>query len=858
MAEEIIDIDEWKALTKAKANEFGFSLSDLEASKVAGYFTSLNLEMFKNATLLNTIGIRERFISTAKKDDSIIKAAADRNMEVDRAIPSYAKLLVLFSVADIKADNEENETDEYILSKDNPIVIDGKPFSLYYDVSIKIINNGLTDAYIVKYVQGEDGYVNPLDVDDVYTKPISVVKTVMDDVATITSDNNVAIGLVLDVRQYVREYSQCRYVQNIDTEIHKATFTNQLAEFTLQYADTEYIADSQKRYLKKENSFVMEDSPDETIYYKMGGTGEILLFNRLVGNFKPATNSILNVCCLSTLGKAGNFTYSGKNMAMNLPDTIRNQVVIITQPTGGKDAPTISELRTNVRSFISTRGTITNEEDLKKYYTDNLGSYKVSKLRHDFRNLTFSLVAGLKSERQNMYYPTNTLDLLYYVDPEDTIEQDKYIVLETKQLISYEYGLATNMRLTEADVLQYLFTVPYNLIYNQKTNTVSIYDKVFERTYPVNRLSALTEADYNIIMNRFKIIKYADMTPSITAYITTTRDIDSDTPILGFLNSDGVFVDDKSLIVRVVVKNQGIFVGYADAMITDFNETDKYYSIDISNFCKAYPYGNNIMMYLKDKAGEDMEALVPINNIFIEFEMYVKADDGVYRSHGYSDLYDYYKLSTYKSDEIELFKNLSFINNIFVTTKDDCLLFKNIPMIGYDAYAYDSINISKRLQYEIDRIETYYNLTPQNHQLTLRFANSYGFGYRYKIGYTTKMELDQIALSLNFAIKLKTGKVLEKATLITFINDIIMGIDFQNGDFLHISNIIDALKDKFAEYISFIEFNGINELPAVYQYIGLDLTQENVDATIPEILNVHNIYDESEDVYVPEIYIDFL
>ena len=158
MAEEIIDIDEWKALTKAKANEFGFSLSDLEASKVAGYFTSLNLEMFKNATLLNTIGIRERFISTAKKDDSIIKAAADRNMEVDRAIPSYAKLLVLFSVADIKADNEENETDEYILSKDNPIVIDGKLYSSCDGKSLEAgedIQCRCWDTFVINLEDGE-------------------------------------------------------------------------------------------------------------------------------------------------------------------------------------------------------------------------------------------------------------------------------------------------------------------------------------------------------------------------------------------------------------------------------------------------------------------------------------------------------------------------------------------------------------------------------------------------------------------------------------------------------------------------------------------------------------------------------
>ena len=122
MAEVILDEDTWKTLALNKATEHGFVTEDLHASKVAGYHISLNLENFKNSLMLNAVGIRERFVSTAVKEDSIIKAASDRNIDIQRATPAYAKVLVVLNIGDmIQYINDEGlvgENRKIILKKE--------------------------------------------------------------------------------------------------------------------------------------------------------------------------------------------------------------------------------------------------------------------------------------------------------------------------------------------------------------------------------------------------------------------------------------------------------------------------------------------------------------------------------------------------------------------------------------------------------------------------------------------------------------------------------------------------------------------------------------------------------------------
>lgn len=854
MANDILDENLWKELAYNKAIEHGFDSEDLAASKVAGYQLSLNLETFKQSLIMNAMGVKERFVSTADKMDSIVKAAADRNMDVGKATPAYARVLLVMNIQSMKTyfESEELTGKDRIVkfNKENPISIDGTPFSLYYDLEVYMDDNDKIHVYYTS----EHGYVNPLDSSNILTKPISTVETTIG-----SSTKPEAIGIVLDVRQYIRESAQARYIQNIKVEIHTISFTNQFVDFSAKYTSSDYSKVS--RYLGRKQSFAKEEVNEECIFYRLSSSNTIQLFNRLNGNFIPETNSLLDIEILTTLGTKGSFIYTGSNITTTFPSgIIENSILILNQPAGGKDTPTLKEARDEVIKMSATRNTISNEEDLKKHYQENLGIYMIDKLRHDFFSLTYGVVAALKNTDHNFYYATNTLNLLFYPLESDYMDDD-HLLVDPIEIISYEHGEGVNYNATEADVLSYHYRLPYVMIYNKTTNTISVYEKTYDREYLVSKKDVIASSPFSMIMNKFKITKNSASQPLIEGYITTTRDISNDgdtnddvSPILGTVDGNNLFVDDGTVLMRAVFYNQGLFIGYKDCDITEFNNDDKYYKFQLNEFASAYPYDNKVPLFLKDRNGEDIEALTPINNIFVEFEIYVRNETiGVINSpdYGYIDLEnEYTRLNKYISDELFVYKNISHFNNIICTAKDGAYYFHNVPVVGFDAYTMYPKVIDEKIRTEISKLETIHSLIPQNHQLCLRFANTYGFSKRYKVGYNLDLDLDQLYLGLKWIVKIAKGTTIDKIEVARFINSEIMKIDFTNGDFLHMGNIITALKNKYTQ-ITFVEFAGMNDLPSVYQYISLATSDTLVDST-PEILSVEHLLDDDYG-FIPNI-----
>jgi hypothetical protein len=94
--------------------------------------------------------------------------------------------------------------------------------------------------------------------------------------------------------------------------------------------------------------------------------------------------------------------------------------------------------------------------------------------------------------------------------------------------------------------------------------------------------------------------------------------------------------------------------------------------------------------------------------------------------------------------------------------------------------------------------------------------------------------------------------MLSESACMEVIKKYVSTVNFNNGDLLHVSKIIDALHQAFSE-IQFVEFKGINDLPTSYQCIVLTATDSDTTVSVPEVLNVEHVYSDYLKTYVPNI-----
>ena len=302
-------------LGKEKAAEFGLSTADFDIMKTTGYFNSMLIEGFDSAAHTAAMIQKERYASTADLKDSLIKIGKDANVELDFATPSKALVNLSLYIDEIMEQAEEIESGvyQYILKKDDyGIDINNIPFCFDYDIIIKIVRNtSLTkniDPFFYRVSYASEEKDHPLDVDSLNGKPINSFV-----IPSASETGKSLLSMIVLVRQYVKKYNEFRYYKGDgSTEIQTFGFSDNIAEFKVYYQDKDY---ADKREIEKSLYFNKNlDVNSETIFYKYRSSTTISLINKRTANFSPVINSILTVESYITLGKNGDFAYTGNNI----------------------------------------------------------------------------------------------------------------------------------------------------------------------------------------------------------------------------------------------------------------------------------------------------------------------------------------------------------------------------------------------------------------------------------------------------------------------------------------------------------------------------------------------------------------
>lgn len=841
---------------KKIAIESGFSVDDLAILKTPGYFTGLAGETFETVLHYASLGRREGFESTAQLQDSLLKIGSGIQLTAGLAVPSEAQFIIFFNQNDLlKASNIDSEGRYvYTLNKDNAeVVLAGTyVFSLDYDIEIRVFDNPnryfkSTEPYVyrAKYVVGD--YVNQLDVKNAnYNMPVNISRYDSD------SADNALIGIIVNMKQYRRVYKTLRYISNNEAEIKVFEYENRLAGFNVRYKETD---SAESRALKKTQYFNSASIADENIFFKISENKTIELINKRVGNFIPAINSVLTVEVYETLGSDGNVIYTGNDIVFTSSDsTVRSNVMLISNPVNGTNEPSLDELRNAVELAKYTRGSVINENDLKKYYDMSTGRYKVYKTRHDMYSREYNVYMALKNTEDNVFIETNTLPVriatAYMLGYEDN-----YFKLSTNTIYTYNSELAYAYQESTDDVASFEYVVPFNMVYNKSKNYVEVYERYVNREYLVKNKYTNTNLDEHFIVNRVSMSKAVFGEHTMSFKLITSLGT-KDNPILHTANANGGITDNGIIKVRALIKNSGITVGYIDCVMSEYDSTDDLYKYIIpEGFVEDLVYNNNCRLHCKDfETKEDQIVELPIAGNEVYVYIYYKSATPTYHDDFFTDIVGYELATTYYATEIDFFKNISHLNNlqcnyISKTGIDVVVDILNTPLVSKRMMESTPDYVYNLLNYELSRLENIYGKTEENYDLNINFANTHGFSKKYKIGVGGVKNLDSIGLAFEFIVKLPTSSTITEVDCIDVVKEYVATVNFNNGDLFHVSNIINKLHSAFPE-IKGVEFKGINGLATSYQSIELQVTDTT---TVPEYLNVEHIYSDYLETYIPNI-----
>lgn len=351
----------------------------------------------------------EVFPSRAKMESSIYSNASVFQLTNAFAEASECDFVIAIPEADI-IDNFITKTGKkykyFYLDKDLTIDVQGKPFTLDYDIEIRATYRESKGVWIYSAKYLMDDYTNSVSQkNDPYVKLKKCGKI---------------IALTVKMRQCKRTvlYESITDNATLNYPVIDVSYTGKLLGF-----DVLYKAPGDSDYNTQLATKVIYSLPEKTpfCYFKPINEQKVeLSFTTKDAYFQPKFNSELMIIVYTTLGEDGNFDYyDGNDFVVSKGDKYEypNSWMITAKPigsaTGGKDRLTIEGLQKMTVQGYTTANALTTENDLQTYFDNYKYKYKSSvkflKKRNDAVELLFSAFMYIKNG--DYIYPTNTLTM---------------------------------------------------------------------------------------------------------------------------------------------------------------------------------------------------------------------------------------------------------------------------------------------------------------------------------------------------------------------------------------------------------------------------------------------------------------
>ena len=805
-----------ETLSKYNETHYGLTPDKIHALSTSGYQTFAASELYEMVSYSAYISGREMFPATARFKDSLLKWNKIADTTINNAVASSRFFYLKIDMDDILAEAKmiNDKLYAYTIKAETEIKIDKFTYSLDYDLEIRIFDPEGLRSVTAGYVM--DSIYNPIS--KVINPNVKIIK------------QNKDITLALELYQYKRVNKSFRYIDS-STDIIDIPYTNQLIDFTPYYRETEY-----KEYpirLRKSMYYDRLIPEEPTIYYSLKD-GKIVLTNRgYRGNFRPAKDSLIEVCIYETYGSEGNFEYISNKITIENED---DPIPFIIQVSCEKDfifpgvnEDGIDEIRKKTLNSLHSRDSLISEHDLNVHFSKDNKNYKVVKTRDDMMYRVYSIYAPLKYG--DKLIPTNTIDLKLNID--NCIAKDGYYKIPEDASIYSSSSTVAEMTNTPS-TFKYLTSMVCCI--NKSARITETYEKYIDRTIPTEYEYIYNKTRYTFMLNRATIYREPNGKIKIKFVIMTNLA----TEVIAFhkYDEEGNLVDLNKLVLDIALeRTAGTFLGHIRAKMVNYDKDGDAYEFEAEITTDYFIRKSMIDLELINELGNTVTVETPLalSSIKIIARDDVENTDKLSTYFGIPVMEGKGIVNVFSMDDAELVKNYTDISGIHmkdITNKE--IILKSMPLFGFDFVKNAGYSVFKSIYDEMDYINSLYTLTQANFVTNVRFVNTYGVSRLHIIGNGID-KLDRTNISMKFRIGLVYNPSVDLPYVKNYIVNYFSAIDFLNDETFHISDLIHSIKQDIPD-ISKIEFVAINNYSSDYQYIRSDYNKDD-PSIIPEIVS---------------------
>lgn len=865
---DIYDItDTVKELQKTYIEE---ETEDILAVGIYGYLADINSLQIQNSIVVAGELGNELFPARAKFPKNVIAHAIIQNITDINAVP--AKMDIILGIEEEKLNNLFVD-DVFTIDKECPINIEYYEYHLEYDLIIsraKIVNNEY--VYTARYDIGRKNALSDI------TNPYLPAPFMQ----SINKNKYVYFYCRLMQVEHNTQYKKIISSSTIENKTFEFEFENQLADFYLYVEDRD-----DKKYLTPifEGMGVDNNLVDYCYFIYLDEHHIRVRFDAL--SYMPSVNANITVYIKTTQGKSGNFEYDRPfytNISSNKFNyqNVTLQITPSSNSQDGLDMKSIEELRALLPKEALSRGSITNEQDLRNYFNmfnQNSSMQIQKKVDNQFERSYYAYL--IFKDKFNNVVPSNTINMEIARNEFETNENRKYVLKQgCKILYDGTYGRVLTGKtdeeieeLVKNDKTNFIYTLPFTFIVNGDPLYVSYYlslrneAKYLEFTY-INQESVVQFISTYITWVR----SYVTDPDTYKLNVTFTQNITADQGALK-LDENGELVENRMKVFMIIYNldsdNSEVPYRYKEGDLIDFD-----YKRD---YTLSYQFNFKTNDVISDKNEIRIENVnVPTTgdvsygycSPHIKAEIYVLIDkqeaDPIKAGRGVLDNYipgleGYVLTNTYNVDSgLEFYTNYSDIVTSIVTTEDRIergydhfkgFIVKSVPVIRY-TYADSEENMKyliDEFNYKRAYIKKGMQLLENNFLIDFKMFNTYGPSRIYSIDSYGNRMIDRINMTFNFEIKLiYASDTYTKDNIIKDIKDILE--DLNDMEDLHIPNLITSITNKYRLYIEYIEFLGFNECGPGVQHL---YKNEYDDVSIvPEFITVHTNNDMTPDINI--------
>ena len=841
--------------------------TDFLKSGMMSYITECMASVMRDSAIHKTMLYNESFLNTAIIEKSVYNWAKMFNIEIPKAQPAFADILLTISVDDLSimlAKKTRNQTslqkfgsdvydannsgNIFIIDRANPLIIG----SYYFALERSVIIEKREGSFVVRYCNTELPATTTFgDMDETYLK------------TTITaSAGNQYLSFIVRAWQYKVTSIEKQLTSNSfsDIKIHTFDFTDQLAGIRLQY---------KKNNITKSIPLIFSDSVDNKeelyAYYALTDSNKVQI-KFLNDIFLPSVGGTLLVDLYTTFGASGNNSFTS-DLVFTLEDEDYRSLAITAsfvdyQSYGGKDVPSLQTIKSNIISEISTKNVIVTESDLNNYFfklqslleSINDGKVKFVKKRDDLIKRTFNayllLRSGLNIDNntangagyRSSCIPTNTVDITFPVSANiskkfgSTIRE--VVTDNTKNIVEYRYSpdlsvsddcyiIPFYMRIMVSPIkkVKYIYNIADDST-SLKYTDIKSYGSISTSGKDSDVITPLT-VSVKRELNGNNVSNYYTISFNFASNFQLTEENINDLK-LTLTSTDGL-QNPFSLFDNNITMGENSFTYEIESLQSDDDGSLYNTSIKINLYVADEEFDFTSLNDFGSKLKFKFNGISVTENIGVKLDLNLIHDNSKFEFAIASDR----NLGVFRS--LDSILNSDIVINTETQTEGETtkeyiksIILKEVPVV-HSSFFNNEVNKTKFIK----QLFTYIDLLNENMEkletntfFNLKFMNTYGYSQQYN-SLTTNLDL-------KMTIYLKQGVDRSNTSIQNQIRDYIRVVvdKFNNEECLSVSTIITLVSAAYANYVDHIVFEGLNG--TFTQYINkLDSNQE-----VPEYFNL--------------------